>query len=523
MHRALASLPRPGSAAQPDEPRRHRLRRGCRSCPFFHRAKTTSLGADHAERHCGAAPCNGYRAASDPRGDTMRVRRRFPMSAVRFARGALACTLLLAAAIPAMAADAASPAPQVDHHQHLLSPQGATLLNLPKQVENLPAPIAALLLAQEAGWNDAARLAPLFSADAVMLDDDGGAWLQGPDAIAAQLSKRFARPYRVLPLAWRQHGDEGHLSALYSRGEGAERRNVGSVAMRFVRTGEGAAGWRIAMQYPIFPGPALEQPLDADRLVALLDAAGIRRAVVLSVAYWFQSPRFALADPDRMAREENAWTAAQVARHPQRLVAFCSLNPISDAALALLAECARDGRFKGLKLHFANSKVDLLDPQHVARVRAVFSAANDAGLAIVVHARDGDAYGTAQARVVVERLLPAAPDIDVQMAHLWGGAAIADDALAVYAEAVAAGHPATRRFVFDASDAGYAATTPAQAALLVRRMRQIGLDRIYYGSDGAFDGHPDPQASWQAFRKALPLTDAEFATIAANVAPYLRE
>jgi predicted TIM-barrel fold metal-dependent hydrolase len=139
-----------------------------------------------------------------------------------------------------------------------------------------------------------------------------------------------------------------------------------------------------------------------------------------------------------------------------------------------------------------------------------------------VHARNNDGYGAREARVVIDELLPAAPDVPVQMAHLWGGGAFAPEALAVYAEAVAARHPATRNFIFDATDAAYAATSPEQSALIARRMRQIGLDRIIYGSDGAFDGHPDAKASWLAFRKALPLTDDEFATMAANVAPYLR-
>jgi hypothetical protein len=48
--------------------------------------------------------------------------------------------------------------------------------------------------------------------------------------------------------------------------------------------------WRIATEYPIFPGPAREEPLDAQRLVAMLDAAQIKRAVVLCVGYWFDSP-----------------------------------------------------------------------------------------------------------------------------------------------------------------------------------------------------------------------------------------
>jgi predicted TIM-barrel fold metal-dependent hydrolase len=226
-------------------------------------------------------------------------------------------------------------------------------------------------------------------------------------------------------------------------------------------------------------------------------------------------------DPVRGVRDENAWTAAQAARYPDRLVAFCSLNPISDAALELLRECVGDGRFKGLKLHFGNANIDLTNPDHLRRVRAVFAAANAARLAIVVHARGGDEYDARHARIFVEQLLPAAPDVPVQMAHLWGGAQFAPEALAVYAEAIEAGKPATGRFIFDVSDAAFAARTPELAQLIATRMRQIGMDRMYYGSDAAFDGHADPATSWQTFRKGLPLTDAEFLQIQSNVAPYM--
>lgn len=437
-------------------------------------------------------------------------------------RGILTVVLVSASTLASAATPPIAVVPLVDHHQHLLSPQAAVLLNTPRQSGELPAGVAEVLRAHEANWDQAGPLAALYSEDAVALDYGGPEWLHGAKDIGAHLAKRFVGPYEILPVAWHGDQDEGHLSALYSRGEGVDRKNVGTVVMRFVREQGGDRAWRIAMEHPVFPGPAIEQPLDAERLVALLDAAGIRRAVVLSVAYWFQSPLFDTPDPVGSARRENAWTAAQAARFPDRLVAFCSLNPISDAALGLLQECADDDRFKGLKLHFANARADLTNPEHVDRIRAVFAAANAARLPIVVHARDGDSYGARQARIVIDELLTAAPDIPVQMAHLWGGAAFAPDALQVYAEAVAAKHPATRRFLFDASDAAYVATTPGNAALVAQRMRQIGLDRIVYGSDAAFDGHPDPQASWLAFRERIPLTDAEFETIARNVAPYLQ-
>jgi predicted TIM-barrel fold metal-dependent hydrolase len=411
-------------------------------------------------------------------------------------------------------------APDIDHHQHLLSPQGAALINNPRNAVELPAAVAQVLRQHEASWNDPARLAAIYAADAVVLDDDDDVWIRGRDEVAAYIGKRFARPYNITPLAFTGDERRARLAAYYSRGEGAERRHIGSVMIELVREGD---QWRIATEYPIFPGPPREEPLDAQRLVAMLDAAQIKRAVVLSIGYWFDSPTRPLVRSAEAMQTENTWTAEQAARFPERLIAFCSLNPVSDAATAAMRQCAADKRFKGVKLHMSNSRVDLMNADHVRRLRDVFAAANRARLPIVIHVRDTERYGAPQARVFLEDVLTAAPDIPVQIAHLWGGANFAPDALAVYAEAVAARRPATRRLYFDVSDAALVASTPELAQVVADRIRQIGLDRILYGSDAAFGNHPDPRGSWAAFLKGIPLTAAEFETIARNVAPYLRE
>jgi uncharacterized protein len=429
-------------------------------------------------------------------------------------------SVLLLFSTAGVAADADPIAPLVDHHQHLLSPRGSALLNAPQNAVELPAGVAQVLRQHEEAWDDPARLARIYSADALLYSDDDEVWLRGPDEAARFIGTRFARPYTLTPVAYAGDDRAGHLAAYYSRGEGAERRHIGYARIDFVRQdGE----WRIALEHPTFPGPAPLQPLDAERLVAMLDTANIRHAVVLSVGYWFDSPT---REPHRSAealRAENTWTAEQAARFPDRLVAFCSLNPVSDLAATALKDCAADKRFKGLKLHFSNSRVDLTNADHVRRVREVFAGANRAKLAIVVHARDGDSYGATQARVLLEKVLPAAPDIPVQIAHLWGGAAFAPDALTVYAEAVAARRPATRRLSFDVADAGLVANTPELGKTMAERIRQIGLARIFYGSDAAFGNHPDPKGSWEAFVKNVPLSPAEFADIADNVAPYLAD
>jgi predicted TIM-barrel fold metal-dependent hydrolase len=427
---------------------------------------------------------------------------------------------IVASALAGLTCNADELAPDVDHHQHLLSPPAAALLNNPRNAVEIPPAIALVLRQHEAAWNDPARLAAIYSADAVALNDDDDVWVQGRDGVAAFLGERFARPYQFTPVAYTGDDRRARVAAYYSRGEGAERRHIGSVMIELVREGD---EWRIATEYPIFPGPPREEPLDGQRLVAMLDAAHIKRAVVLSVGYWFDSPTRPLVRSAQSMQAENTWTAEQAARFPDRLIAFCSLNPVSAAATETLRLCAADKRFKGLKLHFGNSRVDLMNPDHVGKVRGVFAAANRARLPIVVHVRNGESYGAPHARVFLDELVTAAPDVPVQIAHLWGGANFSADALAVYAEAVAARRPATRRLYFDVADAALVANTPEPAQVVAERIRQIGLDRVFYGSDAAFGTHPDPGGSWAAFRKGIPLSAEEFDKIARNVAPYLRE
>jgi predicted TIM-barrel fold metal-dependent hydrolase len=271
--------------------------------------------------------------------------------------------------------------------------------------------------------------------------------------------------------------------------------------------------------------------ITARDLVPLLDSAGIQRAVVLSVAYIYGSPARTVQDEYAKVRAENDWTGAQAATYPERLRAFCSFNPLREYALAELRRCARDPHLRhGLKLHLANSDVQLDDPAHVERLAEVFRAANEARMAIVVHLRANLSrnrpYGASQARAFLERVLPHAPDVPVQVAHLAGSGPGYDDprvdsAMAVLAEAVASGDPHTRRLWFDVTTVVTPDISARDAALVVQRIRQVGVGRILYGSDAAAGGNLPPREGWAAFRR-LPLTEEELETVAGNVAPYLR-
>jgi predicted TIM-barrel fold metal-dependent hydrolase len=280
----------------------------------------------------------------------------------------------------------------------------------------------------------------------------------------------------------------------------------------------------------IAPGSDGPDALRARDVVALLDSADIRRAVVLSVAYMYGSPARTVYDEYAKVRAENDWVATQVAQYQERLRAFCSFNPLKEYALEELERCARDPNLRyGIKLHFGNSDVQLDDPAHLEKLRRIFGAANEHRMAIVVHLRASidrnRPYGPAQARVFLEQLLPLVPDIPVQVAHLAGTGPGYDDppsdsAMAVLAEAVEQGDPRTDLW-FDVTTVVDLNISDANAALVARRVRQVGVDRILYGSDAPVGGNLAPREGWAAFRR-LPLTESEFESIARNVAPYLR-
>ncbi len=277
-------------------------------------------------------------------------------------------------------------------------------------------------------------------------------------------------------------------------------------------------------------GSAGPQGITARDLVALLDSAGIQRALVLSVAYLYGSPAGTFADEYAKVRAENDWAAAQAAQYPERLRAFCSFNPLKEYALDELERCSRNpGLRHGIKLHFGNSDVQLDNPAHLEQLRRVFRAANDHRMAILVHLRASVSrkrpYGAAQARIFLDQLLPLAADVPVQVAHLAGTGPgyddpPADSAMAVLADAVQNHDRRTRRLWFDVATIADLDISAANAALAAKRIRQVGVERVLYGSDAAAAGNLRPREGWAAFRR-LPLTESEFERIARNEAPYL--
>ena len=276
--------------------------------------------------------------------------------------------------------------------------------------------------------------------------------------------------------------------------------------------------------------PALKS-LEASDLITLLDEAGIKRALVLSVAYQFGNPNKPKIENEyEHVKAENDWTSQQVAKYPGRLRAFCGVNPLRDYALKEIERCAQDPQLRrGIKLHFGNSDVDLDNPQHVNQLRRVFRAANEHGMAVVLHLHPSITrkrpYGAKQALIFLNDVLPSASNVPVQIAHLTGAGGYdepaVDEALSVFVLAIAKKDKRMRRVYFDVSGVVGYGQWREKASLIARRIRQLGIERVLYGSDGFAGGNLAPCQAWAAFRK-LPLSDSEFNTIAHNVALYMK-
>ena len=420
--------------------------------------------------------------------------------------------------------------PLVDHHQHIVGPRAiVTWLPLSPAPE-LPPGLNRVVQERNRimGTKD---IGDLYTDTARILDDmsESQPWVQGRDNIQ-RIVGSFTPKTRLIPQSFAVDGSVAYVIGVAVSGNIPEGRRNFMLGLKKDQSGV----WRIdteqSTSVPPQVQPQFAKPLTADQLIQNMDETGIQRAVVLSVAYWFRGPprpnRVWTGDEYENVRAENDWVAAQVARYPDRLVAFCGVNPLRDYAVQEVRRCASELRIKGIKMHFRNSQVNVLNPEHLEKLRRVFQTANELGLAIVVHT-NVNPYGREQAEAFLKELLPAAPNVVVQIGHLWGGNQYVPSALKVFADAIAAGDPRTKNLYFDLTEIEPAAviTSNPEKTMqeIARFIRQIGLKRILYGSDAAATSDAPPTSlRWARLRGKLPLTNNELRVVANNVAPYMR-
>jgi predicted TIM-barrel fold metal-dependent hydrolase len=418
--------------------------------------------------------------------------------------------------------------PLVDYHTHIFTVEAYARLFEPLlPPAELPENFARLLRERDEAFKqkNPSAMAEFYTKDALFLNPSGPNWIQGRKAIDF-VGQNISGSFRAVPVAYAAGETNGYIAGYWTIGEGAKFRYASNFLLSLRKEADGK--WRIAAESITIKGPPAAEVGTAEQLVKHLDAEGIKRAVVLSTAYWFGSGPSAKPEEGEYdkVRRENDYVAQQVALFPQRLVGFCSFNPLKDYALEELDRCGKNPNLKGLKLHLGDAQADLLNPLHLERIRQVFLSANQKKLPIVVHIDGPGGRIPEKTKAFVNQVLPVAPDIPIQIAHLGGSGPNYDgeEALTVFVDAITSGGPRMKNIYFEVSSEVTHETPPATLELVAKRIRQLGLQRVVYGSDRA--GTRDDRSKsgnwdWSAFKR-LPLTKAEFRIIANNVAPYLR-
>lgn len=412
--------------------------------------------------------------------------------------------------------------PLVDHHVHINSLEYAqnNVSPILPAVE-VPPEIATLLQGLGTTIGDREALAQLYAEDSLMIKSDMRNWVQGRDINADMWTLQFRVPYTLVPIAYQGEGSTAYVVAYLARGEGSARAFQHTVLLALKKESDGR--WRVAAETLTLGPIRLQEAVTAEHLIGELDAAGIQKATILSVAFVFTGAAETVVGEAEKVRAENDWVAKQAALYPDRLTAFCSLNPLKDYALQEVASCGADPAIKGLKFHFSDSRINLRNPEHLAKVRAVFEAANRHRLAITAHIMTGEADydGRATATAFLNQLLPVVPDVPVQIAHMTGDAGFPPQVQAsfsVFADAIAARDPRTENLYFD----GYISQNQSQESLqlVASAMRRVGLDRILFASDRHAPNNQPPAVAWKTWLESLPLSEDEFRDIADNVVVF---
>lgn len=268
-------------------------------------------------------------------------------------------------------------------------------------------------------------------------------------------------------------------------------------------------------------------------VIAALDAAGIQRGVLLSTAYFFSSPDVAdlKLDIPRETRAENQFVVDQAHNQCRRLSVFVSVNPLAPGAVAEVRYWAHRGGVAGLKLHLSNSGFDFRSPEEVKKLAAVFRAAQRAHMAMVIHLQTRrEDYDGRDVAIFLRDVLPEAPTVPIQIAHAAGGGGVDKgelSALAAFADAFDQ-HPAATQHIFfdlamvpdEVANTAKIAATPAKVDALKALIQRIGLKRFVLGSD--WTSGLDLKHYYDDERQALALSDAEWAALAGQMAPYMK-
>ncbi|HUF05358.1 MAG TPA: amidohydrolase family protein [Aridibacter sp.] len=260
-----------------------------------------------------------------------------------------------------------------------------------------------------------------------------------------------------------------------------------------------------------------------------LSAGRVKRAFALSMAYlygsrWFGELKLSPEKELEAVRRENDFVAGVLKAEPKKLVGFCSANPSRDYALEEFKRCTKLPGMRGVKLHLLNSGVNTGDKEHLSRLRSVLAWAEEERVPMMIHLNAYDPAGASEMALAFAKELAAVPKLEVYIAHLGGSGGYSDRGrkiLRAFFERIKEDEKlAAMDLKFEISAVVLTEVseeveppTNEQLKLLAGDLREVGLDRVVFGTD-----HPSfsAEAYRKTLREKLPLKPEEIDRIFAN-------
>lgn len=251
----------------------------------------------------------------------------------------------------------------------------------------------------------------------------------------------------------------------------------------------------------------------------ILKNTGTKQIDLVSMAHVYSSEEFGGFRNEReLVEAENSYVAAARNKHPKRVKAFCSVDPLLDYALKELERCRTQLKMDGIKLHHNANQVYLTVPTHLAKVKKVFEFATQHRLPILMHFDNSHRrFGEPDIKLLTGSILNDLKGVNLRIAHFGtsGGFSARTHAFinAFIVELGSNKALSQHRITFDISavgldkdSEGVRKLTDEEWAILGRYVRRLGFNRIAFGTD-----YPlyNPSEYLEILRDRLRLTDAE--------------
>lgn len=255
----------------------------------------------------------------------------------------------------------------------------------------------------------------------------------------------------------------------------------------------------------------------------ILKNTGTKRIDLISMAHVFSSSEFGEFENERdLVEAENGYVAAARDKHPKKIKAYCSVDPLREYALDELERCRTQLKMDGIKLHHNASQVYLTEAEHLAKVKKIFEFAAKHELPILLHFDNGHRrFGGDDVKLLTGAILSDLKPVRLRIAHFGtsgGFNARTKAVIDTFAEQFDA-NPALGKhtITFDISavaldkdSEGASKLTDEEFADLAVYCRKLGFQRIVFGTD-----YPlyHPHEYLEILRVRLKLSDPEMRTL----------